>query len=363
MKKHIPLVLVVLIIGLCSIFVILVNNSNKKTSYAPYSFSLDKTPVVDEKNFDITGDNKTVKLDFKLPQAGYIKMLGYDSTEYDEWPDESTRLFVDFKDTAGNVLYDDVEITNGYVDKYLFINDEIIAEITFKNAPRNIGCITLSWAFAKQSDEPVELTLSQNSAAVADKNGNANYYFTAEKAGIYNVTPTEACIYECDCSFYIENENGENVSGDLSIHGTEWVSRNVFLPEGKYKIIISEIKSVATCLIKKLTETENVVLENKENIILPVTYGFTLLNNSERTVTFNGDGLQKSLCIETNGSDTFYDTVHTVEVIITDSKGNIIWQEICEEICEIDITKYKGEHTIKIIPNGTCMVKIFTKSN
>lgn len=358
MKKLIALFSVILII--CATFAGC-SDENGKTVFVNYSSSLADEPVVSEKTFDLTDDANAVKIDFSLPEAGYIKMLGYDSTEYEEWPEEEVRLFADFKSENGNILFEDVEITNGYVDKYLFDAGKVIAEITVKNAPKEMSQLTLSWAYAANSTEAVKLTLEESNAAIADENGEAKFSLITDSHGVYNVTPTEACIYECDCTFRIENENGENVSGDLSIHGTEWISRVVFLPKGNYTVIVSEIDAVASCTVKKIGDGENVILEDEENLTVPVTYGFTLLNNGERHAKFTADGTANSLYVVTGGSNTFYDSVHTVEAVITDSEGNVVLEETCEDIHKIDISEYSGEYTITIIPNGTCVVEIITK--
>ncbi len=356
MKRIIALFSVILI--LCTGFA---GCSGKKPDYVYHSVSLAETPVANEKVFDLTGNKSTIKIDFDLPEAGYIKMLGYDSSDYVEWPEEEILLFVDFKDKDGNVLYNDVEITNGYVDKYLFDAGKVIAEITFKNAPKNMTQTTLSWAFAAQRSEPVELTVGKDAAASADENGIAKFSLVTDSNGVYKVASSEACIYESDCTFRIENENGENVSGDLMIHGTEWTSRTVFLPAGKYTVIVSEISTVASCKAEKIGSGENVILEDMPNLTVPVTFGFTLLNSGERSAKFTADGSAKSLYVVTGGSETYYDSVHTVDAVITDSNGNVVFEETCEDIYKIDISQYKGEYTITLTPNGTCVIEIITK--
>ena len=136
-----------------------------------------------------------------------------------------------------------------------------------------------------------------------------------------------------------------------------------FLPAGDYKVIVSEIEAVATCFIEKVADAENAVLESKDNLTVPVTYGFTLLNSGERSAEFTADGSSQSLYIEIIGSETYYDSVHTAQAVITDSEGNVVLEEICEETYGIDITDYIGEYIITIIPNATCMVEITVKDN
>lgn len=331
------------------------------TVFVSYSHSLADEPVVNEKIFELEGNANAIRIDFEVPEAGYIKMNGYDMTNYKEWPDEEPTAFVDFIDKDGKALFEDVEISYGYVDKYLLDAGKVTAEITFKNASSQMNRVALSWAFAPENTETAELTLDEASAAVADENGTARFSLVTDSHGVYNVSASEACVDEWDCSFRIENENGENVSGDLSIHGTEWTSRVVFLPKGTYTVIVSEIESVASCTVQKFGDGEDVILEDEENLTVPVTFGFTLLNCGERKAKFTADGSATSLYIVTGGSETYYDSTHTTDVRITDSDGNVVFEETCEDIHNVDISEYSGEYTITIIPNGSCVVEIITK--
>lgn len=358
MKKYIVLLSVILIITAaftgCS-------DKNSKPVFASYSYSLAETPVITDKVFRFDEKTNSIELEFEVPEAGYIKMSGYDSTDYKEWPEDEVLTFVDFRDSNGKILYKDIEITYGYADKYLFKAGKITAEITFKNATKEMDQATVSWAFAPEKADAVKIADGKGGAAVADENGVARFTFVAESAGVYNITPTEACISEYDCTFRIENENGENLSGELMIHGTEWISRVVFLPEGSYTVVVSEISAIASCLVKQIGSGENIVFEDKEGLTVPVTFGFTLLNCSERHAKFTADGTAKSLYVVTGGSETYYDSYHSVDVVITDQTGKVVLEETCENLHNIDISEFSGEYTITLIPNGTCVVELLTK--
>lgn len=325
-----------------------------------YSFSFAETPVADEKFFELT-DSDTLSLNFELPEAGYIKMIAYDSTEYIEWPEELAEIYVDFKDEKGNIIYEKVRITDGYVEKYLFESGKVIADISVENQPVKMERIALSWAFAADNYEPVVVDYETKSAAPADKNGIARFKLSVEKDSLVRIFPSEACIYESDCSFYVENANGEKVTGDISIHGTEWTSRLVFLTKGDYVIVVSEIEAAASCKVKEEKTYSNIQLADAEGLSVPVTFGFNMLNSGERTAKFTADG-SKYLAVETLGTNTFYDSVHTVYVEITDTKGNVVArsdeEECISDETRIDISSLSGEYFVTISTNGSCVVGI-----
>lgn len=321
-----------------------------------HSFSFKETPVADEKLFNVKGSD-TLSIGFDVPKAGFIKMIAYDSTEYDEWPDEITEIYVDFKDENGKILYKKVRITDGFVKKYRFDAGKVIADITFKNRPAKMEEIALSWAFAADSYKPVAVDYKTKSAAPADKNGVARFSFNVAKDSLVRIFPAEACIYESDCKFYVENAKGEKVTGDLSIHGTEWTSRLAFLTKGNYVIVVSGIEAVASCKVKEEKAYDNIQLDNKEGLSVPVTFGFYVLNGGERTAKFTADG-SKYLVVEAIGSNTFYDSDQEISVVITDAAGNTVIEEVCDISYRIDISALRGEHSVTISSNGSCVVDI-----
>lgn len=324
------------------------------------SFSLAETPVADEKSFKLS-ESGTVSIDFEVPETGLIKMVAYDSTEYVEWPDEIAEIYVDFKDESGKIIYEKIRITDGYTDKYSLDSGKITADITVKNQPVRMERIALSWAFAADKHEPVSVDYETKAAAPADKNGVARFAFSVDKPSLVRIFPSEACIYESDCSFYIENSNGEKITGDISIHGTEWSSRLVFLTEGDYVIAVSGIEAVASCKVREEKAYSDIQLTDAESLSVPVTFGFDALSSGERKAKFTADG-SKYLAVETLGVNTFYDSVHTVYVEITDADGNIVAQSDEEECISdetrIDISSLSGEYTVTVSASGPCVAAL-----
>ncbi len=354
MKKIIALFVVALL--LCGTMSACSNNS--KTTFHLFSFSLEDKPVANEEILTLEGASNAFRVEFDVPETGYIKLLAYDSTDYENWPEVMPRIYADIKDAGGKVIYDNIEIGEGTFEKYLIEKGKATAEITFEFVPAGVRSIALSWAFATESDGILPLAIDGSVAALADENGQATFSFTAEKQGIYSFTPTEACTYEWDGSFRVENADGEDVAGELSIHGTEWISRSVFLPEGEYTVTVSELSAVACCSVKLASNCEEAVLENKEGQTVPVQFGFTLPTSGERVAKLTADGSSKSLMVVSGGSDTYYDSVHTANVKITDAEGNVIAEEICEEFLKIDISEYSGEYTVTVSASGSCVVEL-----
>ena len=324
------------------------------------SVSLAQEPVATEKQIDINETNQSVEINFEVPQKGYIKISAYDDTNYLNWSDEEADFFVSFKDTAGNILFDNIGINNGMHKECLFEKGNVTAVISFVNKPKNMSCLAVSWAYAPVSNEPVELALDKTVAACVNENGESVFTFTADTDGLYGFAPTEACVSEWDCTFRIETPDGKPVSDDLFIHGTEWTSRHAFLPEGDYVITVTDTEIITSFLVKKNSETENAVLEAKDGLTVPVQFGFTLLNSGERSARLITDDKTKFLLVVAAGSETYYDSVHTAEVKITDSQGNVVYEETCEEISKIDISKYSGEYTVTVSASGCCAVELMT---
>lgn len=333
-------------------------SGNAKTTFHLFSFSLEDKPVANEEILTLEGASNAFRVEFDVPETGYIKLLAYDSTDYENWPEVMPRIYADIKDADGKVIYDNIEIGEGSFEKYLIEKGKTTAEITFEFVPAGVRSIALSWAFATENDGILPLAIDGSVAALADENGQAKFSFTAEENAIYTITPTEACTYEWDGSFIIENAEGKDVAGELDIHGTEWGSRSVFLPEGEYTVTVSGLSAIACCKVTLNASCKEAVIDNEEGMTVPIQYGFTLLNNSDRVAKLNVDGSKNSLMVFSAGTETYYDSVHTANVTITDADGNVVCEEVCEEFCRIDISEYSGEYTVTVSASGSCVVEL-----
>ena len=354
MKKIIALITVAVLLcgtlGACS--------GSGKTRFQEFSFSLDSKPVADEEILNLEGDSNAFRVEFDVPETGYIKLLAYDNSDYENWPEVMPRIYADIKNSDGKVIHDNIEISEGSFEKYSVEKGKVTAEITFEFIPAGVSSLALSWAFAPESDETVVLEVDKNVAVIADENGQAEFSFTTEENAIYTITPTEACTYEWDGSFIIKNAEGKDVAGELDIHGTEWVSRSVFLPEGEYTVTVSGLSAIACCKVTLNASCKEAVIDNEEGMTVPIQYGFTLINNSTRVAKLNVDGSKNRLMIFSAGTETYYDRVHTANVTITDADGNVVCEEVCEEFCRIDISEYSGEYTVTVSASGSCVVEL-----
>lgn len=327
-----------------------------------YSFSLAEVPVADAKSLELS-DTGVISINFDVPEKGFIKMIAYDNTEYMVWPDEIAELYADFKDENGKILYDNIRISDGYFEKYSFEAGMVTVDITIENKPAKMECIALSWAFAADNYEPVAVDYETKSVAVADENGIARFSFTVENDSLVRIFPAEACIFESDCSFYVETKDGERVTGDMSIHGTEWSSRLAFLTKGDYVAVVSGIEAVAECRVREEKSYNDIQLADAEGLTVPVTFGFNALNSGERTATFTADG-SKYLAVTAIGANTYYDSVQTYSIVITDAEGNVVIESGDENDTDetrFDISEFSGEYIVTVSASD-CVIEIKTLS-
>ncbi len=316
-----------------------------------------------EKSFELN-ENGIVNIVFDVPEAGYIKLIAFDDTDYVEWPDEIPEIYVDFKDERGKVIYEDICISDGYFEKYKFDAGKVTAEITAENRPEKMNSMFVSWAYAADNYEPVDIDYGISSAAAADENGVARFKLYVDKPSLVRIFPAEACINESDCSFYAETADGERVTGELSIHGTEWTSRLAFLDKGEYIIVVNGIEAVASCKAVIEKTYTAIQLDDTDGMTVPVVFGLNALNLGDRTAKFTADGSAKYLVVEATGEGTFYDSIHYVDVVITDANGNVVAQSD-EEDCvsdetRIDISDFRGEYTVTLSAGGSCVIEIST---
>ncbi len=352
--KRISAILFVILL-LCAVL----SGCTEKDKTLCFSVLLSETPIETEKPFEFSKKGSVI-IEFDVPESGLIKLLAYDNTEYTDWPDEEAEFYVDFKNESGEILYENVCISNGYVEKYKFDAGKVTAEITAENEPSDIERICLSWAYAAENYQYVDIDYQTDSAAVADENGVARFRLNVDNASLIRISPAEACVYESDCLFNVETANGEKVTDDLTIHGTEWTPRLVFLPKGKYVIAVSDIDAVATCSAKIEKSYTAVQLDSVGDSEIPVVFGFNAVDVEERTAKFTADSSKKYLVINAMGDGTFYDSVHRVDAVISDANGNVVARAENDSSDEtrIDVSSLNGEYAVTISTEGSCAVEL-----
>lgn len=333
---------------------------------ADYTVDLALVPVSEDGKSPAVQAKENMRVDFIVHEPGYLKLLCYDYTEYEEWPDLLPEAYATFVDEKGRELYPETGVFGGFVEKYYFEAGKVTAEIRFDMYNEKMDSVSLAWAFAPDSTDTVPVEVGSETPAVAatDSEGKARFSFIANEDALYRFVCAEACIFESDCDFYIENEDGERVSGDINVLGTEWAVRHAFLPAGNYTVTVFNIGAVASCGIGISKSYEDVIWENEDNLTLPVTFGFNAIDCTERTATFVADGSAKKLIVCPDGAGNYYDYQQGYTLKITDSNGNIVLYNEEDVISDyyyegeqrFDLTGYSGEFTVSVVSNDCCVI-------
>lgn len=336
---------------------------------ADYTVDLSETPVSTDYNIPEIEIKETVRVDFIVPESGYIKLLSYDCTEYEEWPEFLPEAYVNFIDKNGKELYPETPIYGGYTEKYLFDKGTVTAVITYKNFNSNMDSMSLIWAFAPENADLVPIKPDSEIPAVApsDNDGNARFTFTAAQDGLYSFICAEACIFESDCKLNIATADGTEIARELFIHGTEWASRCAFLEKGDYIITLSEISGVASCKVRSGEKYDNIIVKSDKPEKLPVNFGFNTLNSEEKSAVFTCDGSAAKLVVKATGINTYYDYEQGYTLKITDSHGNIVLYDEEFDLGEyyyegeqrFDLTGCKGEYTVTVATGDACVISLY----
>lgn len=349
MKKIISLLLAVVMMA--TLFI----GCASPESIATMTVKVAEQPCVEEKIIDLQGAD-SLEIKFELDKPGYIKMLAYDCTEYEVWPEYVNTAKLTFLDSKGKKLYEFEDISGGYAKATRFEKGTVTAKLTFDERFKDMEQVNVWWTFAEDTDNVQTVIVDGNTAAArVGKDKHAYFKFSVAENGLYSINCGESCTFESDSKFKIEDANGTTIAEDIFIHETEWYYRKLFLTKGEYKITTSEIDYVARCSVKRQEEQPgNVLTEVPDKMILatsPVAIGF--INTESKTIeaTFKA-GSSNRLQINADGLGTFYDSEQSFDMVITNSKGKVVLEE---EYCSsglYDITGFKGEHKVTITPHG-----------
>lgn len=350
MKKQIALLLTIA----CMMTLLL--SGCGKSAVVKAEISLSEQPVAEEQLFDLKGRD-TLELTFDLPAAGRIKLLAYDATDYQEEIGEYPEGKVFYYDEAGEELYKELPISSGYLEKCSFEAGKVTAKIRFSGDTSKIEKAAVSWAYAAESEKAPALKMGEMAAVVVDDKGNAQFTVEIEKAGLYSIMPSEGCIFECDCGVEVKDSQGKKVVGNLFIHGSEWISRTVFLQKGSYIIAINNLNAVATCSIKEQETFEAIVLQG-EKAEVPAVLGFSENSLGPVEATLQADESKTRLTASACGTDSYYDYEQGFNLLVKDGSGKVVLEEECEGSGSWDISKWKGKYTIVVTASGNSVVKL-----
>lgn len=331
------------------------DDNSTKTKFE--TVDLDTTPVATDKIYKCDG-KLTIK--FQLSQSGYFSLLAYDATDYVDDIEEYPTPRVTFYDEKGKVLYKDVSIENGFMERRLFKKGTLTAEITFKGNTKKIKKAGLYWAFGADSEKAVALKEGKRVAAKADRDGKSHFIFEAKQAGLYSFTCAEGAIWESDCSFEVINAKKKSVSGSLMIHGTEWTSRSVFLQKGSYDIVVSEIQKVATCKVELTDSVKKLTIAGSNTAKVPTTIGFSNELPQSQKATFEVKNKTK-LWVNASGSNTYYDSEQPFTMVVKDESGKIIAEEEAEGFAVVKLKGLSGKITVEISDVGNGLVSLTLK--
>ena len=318
-----------------------------------YTVSLADEPIVEDRIMK-TGGEMTIH--FEFPEAGCIKMLAYDATDYKNEPEKYPSPTVSFYNEKGVAVYEGLDIENGYFEKTHFSKGKVTAKITFAGA-KKMEKAGIYWAFASDTKEPAKVGINQPAAMVTDGAGEARFIFHAEKAGLYYIRCQEAGVWESDCAFEVYNVSEQTMAGRLEIHGTEWNQRTVFLQPGDYKINTYDVEGIAKLFIEAESDYGQVIPAGSATAALPATIGFSYDLPQSQTATFTLDGGKLRLWASATGSEHFYDSMQRFTLVVRDAAGNeIAREENAEDSAVIDLKGRKGTFTVEVSNVGNGVV-------
>ncbi len=208
------------------------------------------------------------------------------------------------------------------------------------------------------------------SATAKPINNEAKFNVTAQQDGMYSFTLEKNNTIDWDFSFYILNENGKKVTGDMTIHSTEWIKRNVFLQKGNYTLVVfgDEVNKKINLYIDVVNYYKNseAVLTQKGEITAPAILAFDALNTQEKEVKFTLDGSKSRLSFTAFGTGSYYDYCQQFTAKIINEKGEVVFytpdessdEYVYEDNYVVDVTGIKGDFTALVSSNDNCTVSI-----
>ncbi len=237
-----------------------------------------------------------------------------------------------------------------------------------------ICIITICFVFTSCAEEQIPTIVIENytsTATAKPQNGEAKFIVKASNDGMYDFTLEKKDAEEWNFKFCILNEENVNVTGEIYIHSTEWVSRSVFLQKGDYTLVVfgDEVDKdiVLSIDVVNYFEDNEAVLTQTEEITAPVTLAFNALNREEKEVKISLDGNQSTLSFSAFGTGDYYEYEQQFNLRIVDEQGEEVFasfdmaveENVYEGTYKVDVTGFKGEYTAFISAYDTCTVAIY----
>lgn len=325
------------------------------------SIDLADTPVKESFTVELKNGGRSAIIVFDVPKDGFFKLIAFDSTEYDIYPDEICRIFAELP--SGRI-----EITDGMTESVAVKAGRLKVIFTFKDKSKMMKSLSVGWAYA--ADSKVMLIPDKQAVAVA-KNGKAEFSLSLEKPSLIKIRPAEACVFDTDCGFYITDSKGQKATNDIFIHATEWSYSRLFLDAGEYTVTVNRLSGIGVCSVEVYESFDSISTSQSEGLTVPATLGFNSLIDGQRSLSFSADGKDKYLRFEAEGSGTFYDSEQEVALAIFGPDGNEVNLSSDEYDADngsfagamrLDISKWQGNYSIMLTTNDSCVVRVYTSN-
>lgn len=348
-KKGIIVSILVLLIVIVALFLMF------KPSKHTGQINLSKENYSGGEEFSLL-QSKNLSCIMNIPEDGKVALYIVDYTAYIE-ENKNLKMEVSIKDSDNKIIDKKVVGAN---KAYTFLTQ--VKKADYKIEVKLIGStskdniVYVSWGYApKDLDNKVEVD-GKIATTIIDKNGIASFNINVEKNMLVDIGGGDACIPEGSFEFSVLDKNNDEIVSDVRISKTEWQSRKVFLSKGSYKIEMKNLikNSIAKCTVKSV-ENYNEVQGNLDEFKLekdkPLYIGFDKNINAPQKIKFKTAKNSKELSIAIVGNSTYYDNVSSAKIVITDSSGKKIFDQIEEESFILDISKYDGDYFIYISKN------------
>ncbi len=330
-------------------------------------------PVTDEVSFEnsssetLTFDvSKTnfVEIVINLPCPGYIDFNLIDDTSYDDYNEDYPGFDLSFSDAEGNEIKGAIGNDGGRNLEHLFDEDVVVLKLKILDPPRGMDTLVTELFFAKETDAPAPVTIDSGySYSTVGEDGAACFSFTVKEQSVldFYVGPVADYESEFDGYFDIMTADGKSATDKLFIHSTEWISRKSFLPEGDYILKLYDSPNfINRCKIETVMKERDALINPSGEIPFPSTAGFTSdnLNTVSFDVKFDKEAsYEEQLEITPIGAGTYYDCEQSVDILITNEKGETVYdEEFSEGIFSFSLTDENGDLKVTVTPHDSCYI-------
>ena len=343
MKKLVAAVLAIrLIFSLCSCGIF------DSTIVIDESYSHEEIPDIKRGIEDIKANGTdTIKIDFDLPENGYIDFYTYQIFDDESFKDVDDKYF--FFDADGK------EIPPTFPDeKYLAHakKGKLTVQIKFKKSYKKSEKFRVHWTFIPETHGIREVKVDGGGVTnFSNENNEAKFKVNITKYGLYYIGLYD---YQGDYpgDIYIKKDGVKIAEYSIGCED-DWTSTSRFLAPGEYEIVGSEILNIATCEVETIDNGDDIHLDDVTDAEFPLKLGFVLGETNEKTITFTSKEIGQ-LIINAYGFGNKF------TITATDSTGHTTTRETTNEDCgrRLNLYYFKGKVTLKITLPGSGMATL-----